>query len=218
MEQNRTFKAIDLLDMILDFIEMTPDEREWNLRSLDNNKSRYIRLQRIQSLLKAFNLLDSNRNIIAKTKNWFNGDSREQINSVLSGEFMEKREINDYRELLDFAQRFMLERGYPIDLFMPVNHVNSLEFIYPKMVQYKQKLRELIRFNFGWLEASGLFSNFHIILTNSISSNLVDKYDDLDSVLEMFLNPYKLTFREDELVSKYDYPTDDLRAIDIENI
>jgi hypothetical protein len=55
------------------------------------------------------------------------------------------------------------------------------------------------------------------MLTNSISSNLKDKYNDLDRTLELFINPKELLFTEKELVEKFNFPTEDLHQIDMDN-
>ena len=67
----------------------------------------------------------------------------------------------------------------------------------------------------GVLEASIPFALFYVDLTDSISSNLINKYDDLDHALELIINPGKLVFIERKLVEKFNYPTDDLHQIDI---
>jgi hypothetical protein len=78
-------------------------------------------------------------------------------------------------------------------------------------------LREIIGFNSGWLETSATFSLFHIFLTNAISSNLNNKYSDLDHVLELFINPSGKYFSENELIEKFGFPTDDLYQIEMDN-
>lgn len=50
----KTYSAIDLLDKVLEFIEMTPNSNEWNLQSLKSNLPRQIRFRQIEALLNAF--------------------------------------------------------------------------------------------------------------------------------------------------------------------
>jgi hypothetical protein len=73
MEKSKTYNGIDLLDKILEFVTMTPNEREWNYKSLNSNQPRQIRLKQINSLLKAFSLT-SDKNIFEKASNCFNPD------------------------------------------------------------------------------------------------------------------------------------------------
>ncbi|MFZ4798678.1 MAG: hypothetical protein ACOYMA_14360 [Bacteroidia bacterium] len=213
METEKTYNGVALLDKILEFIALTPNEKEWNYKSLSNNKPRQIRLQQINSLLKAFSLLE-NKNIFEKTSNYFNLDLRLEIKSIINGDFIKNRDLEEFNELTDFAKHYLQKNNH--NSVRPIRF-HELSFIYPKMIGYKIKLREIIGFNSGWLEASSTFSIFHIILTNSISSNLNNKYNDLDYVLELFINPRKLNFTEKELIEKFNFPTEDLHQIDMDN-
>jgi hypothetical protein len=213
MEMSKNYKGIDLLNKILEFIEMTPNEKEWNNKSLSTNKPRQIRLQQIHSLLKAFSLM-GNKNLFEKTTNYFNPDLRSEINSILNGDFIKNKEIEDFCELINFAKQFLQENNHDFDESIKLN---ELSFIYPKLIDFKIKLREIIGFNSGWLETSATFSLFHIFLTNAISSNLNNKYSDLDHVLELFINPSGKYFSENELIEKFGFPTDDLYQIEMDN-
>jgi hypothetical protein len=213
MEKSKTYKGIDLLEMILEFIAMTPNEKEWNYKSLSYNKPRQVRLQQINSLLKAFSLTND-KNLFEKTTNYFNPDLKSEIKSILNGDFIKNKDIENFDMLINFAKQFLQENRHSFD--RPIR-LHELSFIYPKLIDFKIKLREIIDFNSGWLEVSSTFSIFHIILTNSISSNLNNKYDNLDHVLELFINPKRLTFTEFELIEKFGFPTEDLHQIDMDN-
>lgn len=212
METPQTYSGIDLLEKILEFIAMTPNEGEWNYKSLNNNKPRQIRLQQINSLLKAFSLTNE-KNFFEKTTNYFNPDLKSEIKSILNGDFIKNNEIEDFREVVTFANQFLQDNNHSYD--RPVR-LHELSFIYPKMIDYKIKIREIIGFNSGWLEASSTFSIFHILLTDSISANLNNKYENLDHVLELFINPRGQTFTKKELIEKFGYPTEDLHQIDMD--
>jgi hypothetical protein len=213
METVKTYNGISLLEKILEFIALTPNENEWNYKSLSNNKPRQIRLQQINSLLKAFSLIED-KNIFQKTTNYFNPDLRLEIKSIIKGDFIKNRELEEFNELADFAKHYLQKNNHNSD--RPIR-LHEFSFIYPKMIDYKIKLREIIDFNSGWLEASSTFSIFHILLTESISLNLNDKYNDLDHVLELFINPRKLHFTEKELIANFNFPTADLHQIDMDN-
>lgn len=213
METTNTYNGLSLLNKILEFIAMTPNADEWNYKALNYNKPRQVRLQQIHSLLKAFSLI-VDKSMFQKTTNYFNPDLKPEIQSILNGDFIQHRKIEEFSELTDFAKRFLQGHNHNFD--SPIR-LHELAFIYPKMIDYKIKLREIIDFNSGWIEASSAFSIFHILLTNSISSNLNDKHQDLDHVLELFINPKKHFFTEKELVEKFGYPTEDLYDIDMDN-
>ncbi|GGH82741.1 hypothetical protein HNQ91_005883 [Filimonas zeae] len=213
METIEIFKGITVIDKILEFVALTPDEKHWNYKALGDNMPRLIRLKQINSLLHAFSLT-ANRNILGKATNYLNPDLRADINPILGGDFITNRSLDTYHELADFVKCFLQERNSGMDRDI---RVMELRFIYPKMINYKIKLREIIGFNSGWMEASMPFALFHILLTDSISANLKDKYGDLDHVLELIINPAGLAFTEKELIEKFNYPKDDLHQLDLEN-
>jgi hypothetical protein len=215
MKQIKVYRGVDLLEKILEFIAMTPNEKQWNFKSLNDNKPRQIRLLQINSLLKAFSIIEGEKNILEKTQNYSNLDLTSEINSILNGDFIKNKEIEDFNELIDFAIQFRKQDSKQ-ERIIPIR-IGELSFIYPKMIRYKIKLREIIDFNSGWLETSGTFTMFHIHLTNSISSNLINKYDDLDKTIELFLNPSNRIFTEMELIEKFNFPTENLDQIDMDN-
>lgn len=198
-----TYKGIDLLNKVLEFMAMTPNEQEWNLKSLAYNPPRQIRLRQIGALLKAFCVSDG-------------VDLRAGIRSVLTGDFLNGKDPEAFTELVDFVNRFM-KKTEPGEETLKSLRPSELRFIYPKMIDYKIKLRQLLGFNSGWMESSSVFARFHISLTNSISANLKDKSGDLDRAIELLINPKKLAFTEAELIAKFNYPSDNLRQVDMDN-
>lgn len=213
MDNIKIYKGIDLLDKILEFVAMTPNQNQWNYGAQNDDKSRLIRLKQIHSLLKAFSFIEK-ATLFQKISNFLNGDFSKELNSVLKGDFIEKRTIEEYEEATKFAQTYLQNKNYKYD--RPIR-LMELQFIYPKMVDFKIKLRELLEFNSDWLEASSAFTIFHIRLTNEISSKLDNNFDELDQILELLINPKKLQFTEQELIDKYNFPKEDLHDIDMNN-
>lgn len=199
----KTFNGITLLEKIQEFIAMTPDIKNWNYEALSNNMPRLIRLKQIGSLLKAFSLT-----------NHHDPDFIIEIHAFLNGHFIMNRKLEVYQELLDFVKQFLHERDQEIKRPISLMNVN---FIYPKMLDFRKKLIEILSFNSSWMEASSPLSVFHILLTGAIGNNLVDKYNDLDKTLELIINPEKKVFTEQELIEHYNYPTEDLHEIDMDN-
>jgi len=213
METSKTYNGIDLLNKVLEFVAMTPNDREWNYKSLSHNKSRLIRFQQIKSLVNAFSL-NIERSKYEGTSNYFNPDLKAEIKSILKGDFLKGNKMEDYDELNNVVSQFLKQNNYNLD--RPIK-MTELNFIYPKMVNFKSKLLELKDFNSGFLEANSSFTIFHIMLTNFISSNLINNSNDLDNVLELLINPKRKSFTEKELIEKFGFPSDDLNEIDIDN-
>ena len=215
MAQPRFYKGIDLLDRIFEFIAMTPNSANWNLNALKSNPPRYIRLQRIESLIKAFFEPEQTSSLLEKATALFTVKKGVTIQNILSGDFIKERTNSEYTELINYIKNIVKEKEGVIDQDREV-HVMELIMPYQHLMRYKRQLIELLSFNSGWLESGSVTSRFSIYLTDSISGNLVDKFNHLDTALELFINPKQLTFSEDELKSKFKFPIENLRDVDID--
>jgi hypothetical protein len=218
MTETKTYKGLDLLEKIFEFTAMTPDANQWNISSLKSNSPRQIRLRQIQSLIQAFFQQETKANLIDKTITLFQGDKNNlTISSILSGDFIKNRSVEDYAELIEFMQEIVKQKEGDIQEERTM-HVMRLVMPYQHLVRYKRQLVELFTFNSGWLEASSYTSRFSIYLTDAITQNLEGKYSAIDRALELFINPKELAFTEEELVAKYKFPTESFREIDMDNM
>jgi hypothetical protein len=218
MTKTKTYKGLDLLEKIFEFTAMTPDANQWNFSSLKANLPRQIRLRQIQSLINAFFQQETKENLIDKARNLFQGDKNSiTISSILSGDFIKNRSVQDYSELIDLMKEIVGQKEGEIQEERPM-HVMRLVMSYQSLVRYKRQIVELFTFNSGWLEASSYASRFSIYVTDEITLNLEGKYSVLDRALELFINPKRLSFSEEELVARYKFPAHNLREIDMDNM
>jgi hypothetical protein len=212
----KEYKGIDLLDKILEFVEMTPDPKLWTLNALLGNEPRLVRLKQINSLISAFFQVNTTTNFLEKAKKIFSGEKNETIHTILSGDFLKEQNIGDFSELIEFMKT-KVKSEEEFEREERELHIRHLIMPFKQLITYKKELGRLLMFNSGWLEAGLITARFSIYLTNSISSNLKGKYSDLDKALELFINPKKLSFAEDELIAKFNFPTDNLEEIDKDN-
>ena len=215
MAQPKFYKGIDLLDKIFEFIAMTPNSTNWNLNALKSNPPRYIRLQQIESLVKAFFEPRQASSLLEKATALLTVKKGVTIQNILSGQFIKERTTSEYTELINFIKNIVKEKEGVMGQEREV-HVMELIMPYQHLIRYKRQLIELLSFNSGWLESGSVTSRFSIYLTDTISNNLVDKFNDLNTALELFINPKQLSFSEDELKSKYKFPTENLSEVDID--
>lgn len=198
IQHTKIYKGIDLLDKILEFSKMTPDTKLWSINSLQDNQPRLIRLKQINSLLSAFfQVID---------------EKPETIHTILSGEFLEKQDVNNFTELIELMKA-TVNSNIKRDVY-----ISDLIMVYQQLINFKKALLRVLTFNSSWIEASSMPLLFSIYLINTISNNLTDKYSELDRVIELFINPKKLSFKEDELIAIYGFPIEDLNEVDIENL
>ena len=113
-------KAIDLLNKVLEFIEMTPNSKEWVLTALLKNPPRYIRLQQIESLTKAFLSNDKKQGLSGKSNIHFDNECKLSVQSFLCGDFIKKWVIKDYKCMIQLIEQRLLnppigeKRGYGV--------------------------------------------------------------------------------------------------------
>jgi hypothetical protein len=207
MTQDKIYSGIDLLNKVIDFTELTPEESNWNLNALTNNPPRYVRLKEIEALLSAFS--EFSNQLVADPFVW-------TINNFLTGEFIKQRKIEEYSETIEFMQKYLISHGKIRGENSEIK-IGELAFIFPFLVNYKRQTKKLFDYNSGWL-AGGQTVRFMISMTNNITSCLNDKLSDLDHTLELFINPKGFTFTESLLFEKYNYPTDDLEEIELNYI
>lgn len=213
----KKYSAIDLLDKVFEFIEMTPNPNEWNLQALKSNPPRQIRFRQIDALFNAFFIEESNRDLLSKAMSKFSKQRKISIESFLNGNFLKTRTIDSYSNLVEFIKDFLETGTENIDQSKEIR-IEHLVFIFPKLIDFKKHIRNLLTFNSGWLEANTITSLFSIQLTNSISNNLIGRYNELDTVIGLFIDPKSLTFTEEELITRFSFPTENLNAIDADFI
>jgi hypothetical protein len=215
-EEKKLFSGIDLAEKIIEFVAMTPDSNQWNAKALYNNPPRQIRFYQIQSLMLAFIGMEKNTTSRAERYGAITTvESKPSIKYFLNGDFIRNRTQADYVATVELIRAYMKENAHYDRLSKDVS-TGELAFIFPKLFNYKTQLRNLLTFNSGWLEASSMTSYFSIFLTNSISQNLIGKYEVLDRALEWFINPLELSFTLNELIVGYRYPKENLSDIDMD--
>lgn len=203
----KTYSAIDLLDKILEFAEKTPNPHEWNFEALTSNPPRYIRLQQIDSLIKALFGNEKKQNLTETLQL--------TMQSILSGDIIKARSLKDYETTIRFIWEYV--ENYSGSTIKEGNvNLDELVFVFRDLLEFKKLLRKMMTFDSNWIEASTIPLRFSNYLTKSISENQAGKYDDLDKILGLFIDPEGLSFTEEELIAHYHYPTENLIDVDID--
>lgn len=199
--------ASNLLEKIFEFTAMTPDEKEWDVAKLQSNKPRQVRLQRIEAMLTAFGLYESNTNQLGRN----NSSLAKAISSLLSGDFVNSLHKSAIAEIDAYVTTQLNNPYFDCELYG-----DELQFIYRHLIKYKKQLYKLERFNSGWFEGGGKLGNYAYSLTSTITANLEGKTKELDYLLELIINPNRYSFTEQELIDKFGYPDVDLLDLDLD--
>jgi len=208
MKNVKVYTAIDLFEKVIDFIAMTPNSADWNNDVLKANPPRYIKFQQIEILMKVF-LVQENENIISsETK-----QKSISIQSFLAGNFIKLKAIKEYSKAIKFINVYVDNNSNKFHLSNQI-HLKELVFIFQRLLEFKKLLNKILCFNSGYLLADSISDIFTIELCNSISNKLHKESVDIDKILELIINPKGLSFTKKELISKFNYPSDNIIEID----
>ncbi len=206
----------DLLNAAFDFRGMVPDSSAWNEQSLIHNKPRLIRFRRLNSLFKAFELFEVEKQeksiwSIFKEKKNNNDLKKVNISSIFNGNFIFHRGEFEYTEIKEIIEK---EKVFESDNF---SGLKDIYFFYSNLIKYRYKIENVLIHNSGVLEASSLGFRSAISLTDDFNNNIRNKIDEIDELLFQIINPKGLSFNKEILINEYNFPTDDLDAIDLDN-
>lgn len=196
---------------------MTPDQKDWHYEAIRHNPPREVRYRQIEALMKAFLLDDDGQDLALITRSRFREGHDTIIAAFLSGNFINVRSEETYAQLWEQMMQYVAahEDGLK-ETRGPSN--DQLAFIFPKMMRYRQKLYSVMTFNSGWLEAGFASARYSIYITDEINKNLVGKEQELDQALCVFIDPKQRSYTMEELVQKFNYPTENLHEIDMDHI
>ncbi len=193
--------AITMLQKLLDCISYMPEPEYWDLEVQAKNPPRLIRLKQLSVMIKLF--------LPSYSENRSLG---ENMLSLLSGEFIEVRGIDTYKDvcvdmdLLISAEKFWRHADQNWELSHIKRH-------YVDVLKYRQQIQKLLEFNYGILETSYYYC-YSSLLTNSVSDTINTK--PLDDFLAAVIDPKKTAYLKKDLVLNDQYPPEDLNEVDMD--
>lgn len=202
MTNTSTYTALDLLNTVIEFTNMTPDSKEWNFECQKDNTPRFVRLEQIMAMMWAFVPELSAAKDIGRS-----------IEDFCSGDFIARRPIEHYASLLDEIQTTIANSHFGADKNGKIS-VYDLPHNYYNLLNYYVKLKKLINFNSGMMEISYPYY-FSYIVTGSVSNSISSNAEILSRLLVKFIDPLGQSFTKDELIERYYYPDEDLLDLDL---
>lgn len=198
------FRIKDFIDKYYEFKAMVPNYKEWNLKSLKRNSPRYYRFKELESLLSAFNigtdLLEDYQN-----RNFLNNRSLSDFEPIVKD--IEKYAVNNSFEKEGYAKEFQRFRS-----------ANNFSMLIQEFMRFSEEMRNILKFNSGWLETGSIMSRYSIYKTQKLLANIdLTELSEIETLLGKVLDPSGKVFTKYELVKKYDFPDVDLHKIDIDN-
>lgn len=202
MNTSPKHSALYLLEMIIDYVNMTNNDAEWSFEVQKANPPLFARLLQIQSLLQAFiPELTASENI------------RKSIVNFFAGGFILHRTMDAYSNMVGLmnhtidGSRFSHTKKKTLDVF-------DLQNNYCNLMDYYLKLKNLLNHNQNEMKVSdpGMFS---YIVTDAISESIHAEAECVSHLLSEFIDPENHAYTEDELVDQFNYPAMDLLDVDM---
>ena len=197
----KNISAITLLDVLIEFEEMTYETEEWSFEAQKNNPPRLIRLQQIDVMLKKF-IPDLSESFSIKKK----------MVCVLQGTFIDERKnelyTNVFGQMDDLLIRHKSKRH---SYFQWITY--HLKSNYLWILEYKRAIRKMKNYTWGNLEISYpyMYSNLLIAsISKQIDSSEVDQF------LASVIDPFNQVFTKSSLIKKDGYPSADINEVDKE--
>lgn len=188
----------DIIYKFFDLKSLEPDYAKWTEEELKGNDPRYYRLLQIEAMLRYLGIKNVNEFV---TGNFTLKRSEEYYETFLKSAQMYLRSLSEYRNR---------RHDFKLD-----NH--SLPRAFKQILDYRDKLNELIYHQAGVLEASGLYlwtyekineANFYLERNIIHVNGILLKFLDCTKTIRMPL---------DELKQNYGYLDINLGMVDADN-
>lgn len=205
-----------LLQKVLEFMVMTPDDVNWYYDNLRHNKPREVRYRQIEALMKAFLLDDDGQDLAKIIYSPYAGEHHSIIRSFLGGNFIRVRDVQLYAKEWQYIMEYATERtGKRLKEHELSNQLVAYQFY--DLMGYRRKLYEVMAFpSVRRIAAEVASFQYNILITETINKNLEGKDKELDEALCRLIDPKQRSYSMDELVTRFNYPTENLSEIDSE--
>ncbi len=197
---NNKISGLTLIEKVIDFVLLTPNPSDWTFEKQNNNPPRLIRLHQIDFLSNLF-----------FSSNEFSDNVKSNVKSIISGEFIMKRQIDIYRNTL-LKMDEVIKKKYPGDK-RNIWTIDEIQYNYFRLFEYKLELTKLKKFNSGIIEISYPYL-YSVTVANKISEKINSK--SIDLFLGEIINPENKIYQKDKLNEKNKVLNVDLDEVDFE--
>ena len=212
MSAPKLYTAVDLIEKVVEFTNMTPDQRLWKEGLLKESPPRLVRLRQINALTKAL-FTKSPDSFLGKAKNFFTISRIPTIKTLLSDSFIKGRNVRAYEGFMAWLKTTVQEKEGKLGETGELDHKHLIA-VYQRLLRYKKQLMHLLHFNDAQPVAGPVGLRYTVYVTDAVSAALEGKYAVLDKALALLIDPCKLSFSEEELQTDYNYPIEDLQEVD----
>lgn len=205
-EKNYTTK--DFLDIYLEFVDLVPNQSDWNEEAISSNPPRLYRLQQLKSLMQVFDI------------------GEDLLKDFKEGEFLNKKDSLDFSLLYQDVEIYIKdnhsEEGKEY-LRKELNRDKNTKSAFLKTLPFKKFLEILERVNYilqinsGVLAAGRLLALYSITRASELANSIdKEKVNNLKTIVCSMIDPEQKSFSRKILIEKYNFPNVDLEEIDME--
>jgi hypothetical protein len=202
--QQTEFRIKDFLDKYYEFKAMVPNYKEWNSKSLRQNSSRYYRFKELESLLSAFNI------------------GTDLLEDYQNRNFLNNRNLADFEPMVKNIEKYAVNNSFEKERytveFQRFRSARDFSMVIQEFMRFSEEMRNILKFNSGWLETGSISSRYLIYKTQKLLDNIdLTELREIEALLGKVLDPKDKVFTKYELIKNYDFPDVDLHTIDIDN-
>ncbi len=187
--------AAELLDRVWDFLGLVGVEG-WTEADIADNPPRAIRLLQIHALLRALGL-------------------EPDVRGFLTGKFLADRPVSELQPFFEEARQTLAaaHRGHAPPRFDETARPDVVLLVFTRLVRFRQSAHQLLNFNSGVLEASGLY-RYPLALIDSVNATLAKELGEIERVLALLVDPELRAFDRQTLIRDFGFPDVDLAELD----
>jgi len=196
--------ALTLIEDIIKFVSITSNNSDWSFEKQKDNLPRLIRLQQIEVLVIVF---------IPELSGL--KDIKTKIENIINGEFIERRPISYYNELLLDMEK-TIKKAEPSWKKKNGWESSDLRHNFIDLLNFKILMNKLLQYNSGIMEISYPYLYSYVGTKDVIKKIGKIGSNKFDPFLSLVIDPQSSIYTIDELVKEHNYPNEDLSEIDID--
>lgn len=195
--------ALTLLETAADVQQMLPRAGEIPFIELQRNTSYTVRVAQLKVLIPLF------IPEIAEIQH-----IEDQLEAIDSGNFILRRDISVYSKLIEDMDA-ILEKSVPRFPKMQPWSILDIRNNFNYLKDYKEAVDKVLYYNAGILES---YYQFHHAILQVENSNRNIAITEINNFLSLCIDPSGCSFSKQYLIDNFNYPQEDIRDVDLENM
>lgn len=195
--------ALTLLETATELQRMIPHARNNTFIEIQHNTSYTVRVAQLKVLIPLF------VPEIVEVQH-----IEDQLEAIETGNFILRRDISVYSKLIEDMDA-ILEKSVPRFPKMQPWSILDIRNNFNYLKDYKLQVDKIISFNAGLLAS---YYQFHHAILQVENSNRNIAITEINNFLSLCIDPSGRSFSKQYLIDNFNYPQEDIRDVDLENM